>query len=84
MAVAETQKREALLGLRMNEEARRLGLTPPQLAKASGVVLSIVQRIGHGQGKRVSAWSVVALADTLGVTTDYLLGRTAVRTLPTS
>src|SRR5207248_5214251 len=52
------------------------GLSVRQLALRACVPLSAVQRICAGEGRQPSVWTLVQLADVLGVSLDYLVGRT--------
>jgi predicted transcriptional regulator len=69
-----TTKHEALLGLRVQTEMLRQGLTIPKLAKAADLPLSTVQKIVAGKGNQPSVWTVCALARILKTRVDYLCG----------
>lgn len=64
-----------MFGKRLREARMSRGLTQPQLAEAIGVALRTYQQ--YEQGIRNPSFdSLVVLADTLNVSTDWLLGRT--------
>lgn len=53
------------------------GFTQGQVALRSGVNQSLISRIERGIRRNVYVSTVASLADSLGTTTDYLLGLTA-------
>ena len=55
---------------------RRKGLTQHELAEPTGITANTVARVERGHVKMLRGDTVAALADALGTTTDYLLGRT--------
>lgn len=75
------EKEAALLGLRVVTLMHRRGLSLRQLAVASRVPLSTIQKILKGESKQPSIWTIVALARVLNVSTDFLVGRTNVEQL---
>jgi transcriptional regulator with XRE-family HTH domain len=66
----------AVLGLRVLTLMHQRGLSIPQLARQSGVALAAVQRIVAGKSHEPSVWTLVAFANVLDVSLDYLTGRT--------
>jgi transcriptional regulator with XRE-family HTH domain len=68
------QRAAAVLGLRIHQELQRQKVSIPQLAKASAVPLSAVQKICKGDGKQPSVWTVKAIARALHVSMGYLCG----------
>jgi len=61
------------LALRVSELLRKQGMTEHQLATKAKVPFHVVQKIVKGWSERPSCWTILALAEALGVTTDYLL-----------
>lgn len=61
-------------------ECERLNKAPNRLAKELGIPSSNVTR--WKQNTEPSLTYVVLLADTFGVTVDYLIGRSDIRTVP--
>lgn len=78
-----TENLFAGLGLRIRERRKELRMTVPQLAErlsatvwVGGVTRSYVSNLETADGERLpSAPVLMALADVLGVTTDWILGR---------
>src|SRR5262245_52096340 len=66
----------AVLGLRVLTMMHQRGLSIPKLARQSGVALAAVQRIVAGKSHAPSVWTLVAFANVLDVSLDYLTGRT--------
>lgn len=62
---------------RVRETRERLGLAPWTLAELAGVREADVFGLEFGTGRQVSLYEVVRYADALGVSVDYLLGRSA-------
>ena len=61
---------ERLKGLR-----KERGWTQKELQAMSGVPYTTISRIERGNPRQINTNTLVALADALEVTTDYLLGR---------
>jgi transcriptional regulator with XRE-family HTH domain len=72
---------DANLGSRLRQARERRGLGVNDLARQSGVNAGIISQIESGQRTNLLADSLRKLADTLQVSTDYLLGRTGKETL---
>lgn len=64
----------ANLSSRLREKRKREGLTQKQLEERSGVPQNTISRIEIGSVQEISTRTLVALAQALHVTTDYLLG----------
>jgi transcriptional regulator with XRE-family HTH domain len=64
-----------LVGERIQLLRRRRGLTQPQLAMRCGMGIATLSRIEKGH-QSVMGEKIVALAQELGTTSDYLLGLT--------
>jgi transcriptional regulator with XRE-family HTH domain len=64
------------LGERIHLIRRRQGLTQHALADAIGLNKTTIARLEQGNIKDLGGRAVAKLADVLGTTTDYLLGRT--------
>lgn len=76
MEVRIIEKDNALLGLRILSRLRHDNMSVYELAKRSHIAESALQRICAGAAKNPGAWTIVAIADVLEVSTDWLLGRT--------
>ena len=63
------------IGERIKEERERLELTQKELGRKIGVCREIMSQIENG-ARDIKTERLVRLADALGVTADYLLGRT--------
>ena len=63
-----------MLGARVQAARERVGMTQEELAKGAGVRQSHISRIESGDIKDIRGATLAALAKTLGVTTDHLLG----------
>lgn len=70
------EKEAALLGLRVVTLMHRVGLGLRPLAHRTHIPVSTLQKICRGDGKQPSIWTIRALAQGLGTTTDYLCGLT--------
>ncbi len=57
----------------------KMGISQKEFAELSGVDPGVVCAIEKGIEKRFSLRMAVRVANTMGVTVDYLLGRTAIR-----
>ena len=75
MTTSEKVNRDRVLGDRLEIAMLRQGLNNSQLARLSGLALSVVQRLHRGTGKSPSVWTVYALADALDVDVHWLTGR---------
>ena len=64
------------LGERLLLSRRRARLTQRQLQERAGVGLNTITRLEQGRTRQVSTAVLLRLAEALGVSTDYLLGRT--------
>jgi transcriptional regulator with XRE-family HTH domain len=64
----------AILGTRVRELRKKAGLTQKQLEAQSGIPQNTISRIEIGTVQEISTRTLVQLAKTLGVSTDYLLG----------
>jgi transcriptional regulator with XRE-family HTH domain len=64
----------AILGTRVRERRKKAGLTQKQLEAQSGIPQNTISRIEIGTVQEISTRTLVQLAKTLGVSTDYLLG----------
>lgn len=64
------------LGERLLLSRRRAKLTQQELHIKAGVGLNTITRLEQGRSQQVSTAVLLRLAETLGVSTDYLLGRT--------
>src|SRR6516162_1806390 len=71
-------------GERISLVRRRLGLTQQELAKRMGIAQTEIHRLETGLVKDPHMSRVVALANKLGVSTDWLLGRQDVVVEPPS
>lgn len=64
------------IGGRVRELREKRGLTQLDLKKATGLSQATISRIESGEFENLRGKTLVKLADSLRVTTDYLLGRT--------
>ena len=64
------------IGGRVRELREKRGLTQLDLTKATGLSQATISRIESGEFENLRGKTLVKLADSLRVTTDYLLGRT--------
>jgi len=74
MARDKGEHQQALLGLRLMTAVQRQGLSVYALAKRAQLPVSTVQKICAGAGKQPSFWTLVALANALGLSLDTLAG----------
>jgi transcriptional regulator with XRE-family HTH domain len=74
----------AQFGERIHTLRRRRDLTLRALGDMANVSYVTVSKIERGKMPQVSVDIVVKLADALGVSVDYLLGRTVQEAIPTS
>src|SRR3977135_4205548 len=65
------------IGTSLRAARERVGMTREALAYHSGVSWAAIAQIESGRRKDVRLSSLTALADALGVSVDYLLGKTA-------
>jgi transcriptional regulator with XRE-family HTH domain len=65
-----------LVGARIRTARDALGVSQTALAARAGLNLGNLNEIEQGRKKSVYAETIVALADALRVSADYLLGRT--------
>ena len=70
-----------ICGERIRRRRMALGWTQQELAKATGIPYPTLSRIEHGE-QSMHYERVIALADALNVSTDYLLNRTDAPTPP--
>jgi transcriptional regulator with XRE-family HTH domain len=63
------------LGERVLVLRRRMALSQHGLADKAGVDVMTISRLERGDKKRLEVEPLARLAEALGVTTDYLLGR---------
>jgi transcriptional regulator with XRE-family HTH domain len=63
------------LGNRVVKIRERLGMKQNELAKRTGINVSVVNRIEKNE-RPARDTEITSIANVLGVTTDYLLGRT--------
>ena len=68
---------QAPVGERVRRVRRAQDLTQEHLAKRAGLSVITISRLENGTARAVYADTVVALADALGISADYLLGRSA-------
>jgi transcriptional regulator with XRE-family HTH domain len=61
------------LGVRLAAARRRTGLTQEELARRAGVKLDTVRAIEQGRTRNPGIFTVLLLADQLGVTLDALV-----------
>ena len=66
-------KQNKLLSLRVQLAMQRQGLNIPQVTRASGIALNIVQKIYAGDVIDPSVWTVKRLAKALGTSIDALV-----------
>ena len=84
MARENVEQQQALLGLRLMTAVQRQGLSVYELAKRAQLPVSTVQKICAGAGKQPSFWTLVALANVLGLSLDALAGLDAPDAAPHS
>jgi ribosome-binding protein aMBF1 (putative translation factor) len=75
MARDKGEQQQAMLGLRLMTAVQRQGLSVYELAKRAELPVSVVQKLCAGAGKQPSFWTLVALANVLGLSLDTLAGR---------
>jgi transcriptional regulator with XRE-family HTH domain len=63
------------LGERIRNVRLRYGMSQAELSRRIGVSLNTMNKIEGGDTPDPRASRIKAIADTLGVSTDYLLGR---------
>jgi transcriptional regulator with XRE-family HTH domain len=63
------------IGRRMAAARALRDLTQEQLAKKAGLTQVTIARLEKGRSPQVSVATLLAIAESLGVSTDYLLGR---------
>lgn len=66
----------SLLGARIRSLREDLDLDPGQLAYKANVHISTIHKIESGERPNTSGVIIAQIADALGTSTDYLLGRT--------
>ncbi|MFQ5745464.1 MAG: helix-turn-helix domain-containing protein [Acidobacteriota bacterium] len=64
-----------LVGERLWRARQARGLTQKQLAQATGIDQANISKLERGMLRDVRASNLLRLAEALGVSTDYLLGR---------
>jgi transcriptional regulator with XRE-family HTH domain len=62
-------------GERLHMARRKAGLTQITLARECQLAVPNLNMLERGKGKGLRVHTLLALADRLGVSTDYLLGR---------
>ena len=73
-----------VVGERVRQQRKALGMTQEQLEAASGVPQGSISRIESGIAEDVYASTVIGFAKALQVSADYLLGLDASEEAPTS
>jgi transcriptional regulator with XRE-family HTH domain len=68
------EKEEKCLGERLREARKAAGMTQKLLEARSGIPQNSISRIEGGNTQEISTGTLKALATTLGVSADYLLG----------
>lgn len=66
-------KLPVLMGRRLRARRALLGITQPELAERTGIPQAHISRYERGVFTSINPERLVALAEVLGVTTDYLL-----------
>lgn len=66
----------AVVGQRVRERRKQAGLTQMEVAKRAGIIQGDLSLLERGKKRALWAETFVRLADTLGCSLDYLLGRT--------
>ena len=66
----------SVLGRRLAEARKARNISQIRLAMAADVAPNTIARLEQGYAQSIRSDSLLKLADTLGVSTDYLLGRT--------
>ena len=69
------KRQQKVTGERVHASRRARGLTQKELAKECGFPYQVINRVEQGH-QDVYAQRLALIADTLGVSTDYLLGLT--------
>ena len=64
------------LGARIKQMRENLGMNQKQLAKASNIYQVAISRIESGEAKELKSEVLKRIAKALGVTMDYLVGKT--------
>ena len=64
-----------ILAERLKRHRRRLGLKQLEFAEQTGIPNQVISRLEHGH-QSIYVERLVALANTLNVSMDYLVGRT--------
>lgn len=67
------------LGERIEELRRQRGLTQRELADQAGITPTYVSELENARTKNVGSSTLLAVADALGASLDYLLGRSEPR-----
>lgn len=65
---------KSIFAARLRESRKRKGWTINQMAEKAGIAANSISGYERGKGEP-TMFALVLLADTLGVTTDYLTGR---------
>jgi transcriptional regulator with XRE-family HTH domain len=65
-----------LIGKRLRQARRAQDLTQPELGKKAGVSYNTISRLERGNALHVAAETVYDLAVALGVSLDWVYGRT--------
>jgi transcriptional regulator with XRE-family HTH domain len=71
---ANSMQTGKLIGERVRQKRKALGMTQEQLEEASGVPQGSISRIESGTAEDVYASTVIGFAKALQVSADYLLG----------
>ncbi|MBU1023680.1 helix-turn-helix domain-containing protein, partial [bacterium] len=64
------------LGDRVKEHRKNLGMTQMDLANASDITQATISRLESGEMLELKSEALKRLASALGVTVDYLIGKT--------
>jgi hypothetical protein len=75
MTDTSTDTPAAMLALRIMTALHQQNMSVYALAKRAKIPVMTAQRIVAGQGKQPSVWTIGAIAEVLGVSVDYLIGR---------
>jgi transcriptional regulator with XRE-family HTH domain len=64
-----------IVAQRVRARRRALGWTQEELARRCGLHQSAIARVEAGRSRNIETRTLIALADGLGVSVDYLVGR---------
>lgn len=65
------------LAAKITLRRKKLGMNQKQLAEASGLTQATISRIENGEVTELRTYTFKRLAESLGVTVDYLIGKTS-------